>query len=158
MGNNHRFQVAVEWTGNLGSGTSSYHEYSRDHEIHGTGKPAVPGSSDAAFRGDAARYNPEELLIASLSTCHMLWYLHLCATNEIIVTAYNDSAMGEMRLDADGGGRFTSVTLRPCVKIAPGCSPEKALHLHSEANRLCFIANSVNFPVHHEARIVTSEG
>ena len=154
MGANHHFSVTVEWTGIRGPGTSHYSAYSRDHEIAGTGKPVVPGSSDPAFRGDAARYNPEELPIASLSACHMLWYLHLCAVNEVVVTAYSDSATGEMQLDADGGGRFVSVKLRPRVSIAPGCSHETAMSLHGEANRLCFIANSVNFPVHHEAEIV----
>ena len=158
METNHRFSVTVEWTGNRGSGTSNYRAYSRDHEIAGPGKPVVPGSSDPAFRGDAARYNPEELLIASLSACHMLWYLHLCAVSEIVVTAYSDSATGEMHLDADGGGKFSSVTLRPRVSIASGCSRETAMSLHSEANRLCFIANSVNFPVHHEAEIVPARG
>ena len=155
MGENHHFSVTVAWTGNQGSGTSDYKAYLRDHEIGGAGKPVLPGSSDPAFRGDAARYNPEELLIASLSACHMLWYLHLCAVNEIVVTAYNDSARGEMLLDADGGGRFTSVTLQPRVTIAPGFSRELAMSLHNEAHRLCFIANSVNFPVHHEAEILT---
>lgn len=155
MGTNHHFSVTVEWAGNLGSGTADYREYSRNHEIGGTGKPVVPGSSAPAFRGDAARYNPEELLIASLSACHMVWYLHLCAINEVVVTAYSDSAAGELQLDAGGGGRFASVTLRPRVSIAPDCSRETAMRLHSEANRLCFIANSVNFPVHHEAEIVS---
>lgn len=153
MGDNHHFSVTVEWTGNRGMGTSDYKAYSRDHEIIKAGKPVVPGSSDPAFRGDAARYNPEELLIASLSACHMLWYLHLCALNQVVVTGYTDSAGGEMQLDADGGGRFCSVTLRPCVTIAPGCSRETAMGLHSAAHRLCFIANSVNFPVHHQAEI-----
>ena len=155
MGDNHRFAVTVEWTGNLGPGTSNYRAYSRNHEISGAGKAVVAGSSDPAFRGDAARYNPEELLIASLSSCHMLWYLHLCAVNDVVVTAYTDSADGEMQLDADGGGRFVSVMLRPQVTIRAECSRETAMRLHGEANRMCFIANSVNFPVHHEARIVT---
>jgi organic hydroperoxide reductase OsmC/OhrA len=158
METTHRFSVTAAWAGNLGSGTSDYKAYSRDHKIGGAGKPEIPGSSAPEFLGDEARYNPEELLIASLSTCHMLWYLHLCAVNEVVVTAYIDSATGEMRLDADGGGRFTSVMLRPRVTIAPGCLIEKAMDLHAEASRLCFIANSVNFPVHHEAEIVTSAG
>ncbi len=84
MGKSHRFSVTVEWTGNRGSGTANYRAYSRDHEIGWAGKPVVPGSSDPAFRGDAGRYNPEELLIASLSACHMLWYLHLCAVNDVL--------------------------------------------------------------------------
>lgn len=155
MGDRHGFSVTVEWTGNLGSGTSNYRAYSRDHEISGEGKPAMPGSSDPAFRGDASRYNPEELMIASLSSCHMLWYLHLCAVNNVAVISYTDAATGIMALDADGGGRFESVTLRPRVCIAAGSERATALRLHSEAQRLCFIANSVNFAVHHAPEIIT---
>ena len=156
MGDHHLFAVAVEWTGSQGTGTSSYRAYSRDHEISGAGKPVIPGSSDPAFRGDAARYNPEELMIASLSACHMLWYLHLCAVNHVVVTAYTDAADGLMTLDEDGGGRFASVTLRPRVTIEAGSDAGIARDLHREAHRLCFIANSVNFPVHHEPRIFTA--
>ena len=155
MGDRHSFTVTVEWTGNRGTGTANYRAYSRDHDIRGAGKQAIPGSSDPAFRGDPARYNPEELLIASLSSCHMLWYLHLCAVNDVVVTAYTDAAAGIMALDADGGGRFASVTLRPQVTIEAGSDRETAMRLHSEAQRLCFIANSVNFPVHHEAVILS---
>ena len=153
-GKKHNYLVAVDWTGNRGTGTESYRGYGRDHVISAAGKAEIAGSSDPAFLGDKARWNPEEMLVGALSACHMLWYLHLCAVNEVVVTAYSDSATGEMQLDADGGGRFVSVKLRPRVSIAPGCSHETAISLHGEANRLCFIANSVNFPVHHEAEIV----
>ena len=155
MRENHDFSVTVEWTGNQGFGTSTYKSYTRDHEIGAEGKPIVPGSSDPAFRGDASRYNPEDLLIAALSACHMLSYLHLCAVNQVVVTTYRDSASGVLHLDPDGGGKLTSVTLRPKVSITPVSNPAMAMSLHNEAHRLCFIANSVNFPVHHEAEIVT---
>ena len=143
----HRYATRVTWTGDLGSGTSGHRAYKRDHEISAAGKPAVLGSSDPAFRGDPARYNPEELLVASLSACHMLWYLHLCAEAGVVVTGYVDDAEGTMAETADGGGRFTNVTLRPRVRVAAGSDRALAASLHERAHHLCFIANSVNFPV-----------
>ncbi len=145
----HCYQVRVEWTGNSGTGTSSYRAYKRDHEIGGEGKAqTIFGSSDPAFRGDASRYNPEELLVASLSACHMLWYLHLCADAGIVVTAYRDEAGGEMRDEV-----FQRVILRPEVAITDPARIEQALALHSEAHARCFIAKSVRFPVSHEPRV-----
>ena len=147
----HNYQISLQWTGNVGSGTSHYRAYSRNHEIGAAGKAAsIPGSSDPHFRGDAARYNPEELLVAALSACHMLAYLHLCAVNDVVVTAYEDHASGAMITAADGSGQFSSVILRPSVAITPESNAEKALTLHHEAHHLCFIANSVRFPVRHE--------
>ena len=143
----HQYAIEVEWTGNLGRGTSSYGAYSRDHRIAAPGKAAVLGSSDPAFRGDPARYSPEDLLVGSLSTCHMLWYLHLCATSGIVVQRYLDRATGVLVERPDGGGRFAEVTLRPEVSIAEGGDAELAERLHVRAHELCFIANSVNFPV-----------
>lgn len=145
----HEYAVRIVWTGDKGTGTSGYRAYTRDHEIAGIGKPVIPGSSDPAFRGDPSRYNPEELMVASLSACHMLWYLHLCADAGIIVTAYTDSAEGVMREDADGGGHFESVTLHPVVTISVG-DAALAAELHERAHKLCYIARSVNFPVHCE--------
>ena len=143
----HLYTVGVRWTGNTGSGTSGYRSYKRDHEIHAAGKPPIPSSSDPAFRGDASRYNPEELLVASLSACHMLWFLHLCADTGVVVTDYQDQAEGTMAETDDGGGHFTQVTLRPAVRVAAGADKESASRLHEKAHQLCFIANSVNFPV-----------
>src|ERR1700722_16738695 len=121
MGKTHHYKVTVEWTGNTGSGTSGYKAYERRHEISaGTKKPAIPGSSDPNFHGDAARWNPEELLVASLSACHKLWYLHLCSEARIVVTAYVDHAEGVMEETADGSGRFARVVLHPQVTLAPG--------------------------------------
>src|SRR5918911_3431409 len=113
----HSFEVNLNWTGNTGEGTSAYTSYQRAHEISAEGKPAIPCSSDPAFRGDKSRYNPEELLVASLSACHMLWYLHLCAEAHVVVTAYSDRASGTMKLRADGGGSFTEVILKPAATI-----------------------------------------
>ena len=151
----HRYETVVEWTGNTGSGTSGYRAYSRQHDISSPSqpKPPIPGSSDPGFRGDATRWNPEELLVASLSACHQLWYLHLCADAGLVITSYIDRAEGVMVEDDDGGGRFRRVVLRPSITFAPGTDLNRARELHHEAHRLCFIANSVNFPVEHEPEL-----
>ena len=146
----HRYETTVTWTGNTGTGTSGYRNYERAHEVTVDGKPPIPGSSDPAFRGDAARWNPEELLVASLSQCHMLWFLHLCATNGLVVTEYRDHAAGMMAETADGGGQFQQVVLRPQVRFAAPEHADRARPLHEQAHKLCFIASSVNFPVHCE--------
>lgn len=143
----HMYPATITWTGNTGSGTSSYRAYSRDHEIAFPGKSVLSGSSDAAFRGDATRYNPEEMLVAALSACHLLAYLHDCATAGVVVTDYVDHAEGTMEEDAGGGGRFTQVVLRPEVTISPESDPGAARHAHHTAHERCFIASSVNFPV-----------
>jgi organic hydroperoxide reductase OsmC/OhrA len=151
----HAYRTSLRWTGDLGRGTADYRAYSRDHEHSAPGKStAIPGSSDPHFRGDGSRYNPEELLVAGLSSCHMLWYLHLCAEAGIVVTGYVDDAVGEMRENPDGSGEFVGVTLRPQVTVAACSDLDKALHLHHEAAKLCFIARSVNFPVAHEPVVV----
>lgn len=150
MKGQHHYSLQVCWTGNRGSGTSGYREYSRDHTVSGPGKPDLHGSSDPAFRGDSSRYNPEELLLASLSACHMLWYLHLCAEAGITVTSYEDHPTGTMTESADGGGYFTEVTLRPQTAFSGDWSAEQASALHRKAHERCFIARSVNFPVYHD--------
>lgn len=143
----HRYHVTVTWTGNTGSGTSGYRAYERAHIISAAGKSDIPGSSDPSFRGDCARWNPEELFIASLSACHKLWYLHLCAVEGVIVTSYVDKAEGTMIEDDAHGGRITSLTLRPDVVIAAAGDINKARALHGDAHAACFLANSVNFTV-----------
>lgn len=149
-GKQHRFHAQLTWTGNLGSGTSGYQAYSRNHSIGGPGKPDIPCSADPVFRGDGSRYNPEEMLVASLSSCHMLWFLHLCAVAGVVVLEYSDNASGIMEMREDGGGFFVSVTLRPEVKLSDTAMIEKVDALHHRSHELCFIANSVNFPVHIE--------
>jgi organic hydroperoxide reductase OsmC/OhrA len=146
----HTYAVQIEWTGNQGSGTSSYRAYSRDHCISAPGKTAILGSSDPAFRGDATRWNPEELLVASLSACHKLWYLHLCAEAGIVVQAYGDTPIGVMVEVPGGAGQFESVTLRPHAVLASGSDEAKARRLHDDAALMCFVARSVSFPVGHE--------
>ena len=151
----HSYEVAVEWQGNRGTGTSDYKSYGREHVITASGKPDIAGSADRAFRGDIDRWNPEEMLLAALSQCHMLSYLHAAATHGIVVTAYTDAASGIMEQTADGGGHFVSATLRPVVSIAAG-DPELAQHIHEQASAQCFIASSVNFPVLHEPTVLRS--
>jgi organic hydroperoxide reductase OsmC/OhrA len=151
MGRTHHYTATVTWTGNKGTGTSGYRDFSRDHEVSGDGKPVLLASSDPAFRGDPSRYNPEELLVAALSECHMLWFLHLAATSGVVVTEYVDRAAGTMAENADGSGQFTEVVLRPEVTVsAPGMVAATDA-LHERAHQMCFIARSVNFPVRHEA-------
>ena len=145
----HDYKAIITWTGNTGNGTADYRGYERSHEISIPGKPIIPASSDPSFRGDKSRYNPEEMLVASLSSCHMLWYLHLCSVAGVVVLEYSDEATGIMTETADGGGYFKEVTLRPKVIVADNTMIAKANELHHEANKKCFIANSVNFPVLH---------
>ncbi len=152
----HRYELLVVWTGNRGEGTASFRGYSRDHEVHAEGRPPLPGSSDPAFRGDPSRYNPEQLLVASLSQCHMLWYLHLCSTSGVVVTDYRDAAEGVMAEERGGSGRFVEVVLRPRVTVERPEMVELAERLHGDASRMCFIANSMAFPVRHEP-VVTAE-
>lgn len=156
MEKEHSYTITVEWTGNLGLGTQDYRAYSRNHEIRGNGK-VVPGSSDPAFRGDASRFNPEELLVSTLSSCHMLWVLHLCAEAGIVVTSYTDQASGTMQEKADGSGEFIEVTLRPRMTITDFTRIMDAMDVHDKAHKLCFIARSVKFPVHHEPVIVPED-
>jgi len=146
----HHYTTQLQWTGNRGEGTKNYTAYDRNHVISLQNKPAFNASSDPQFRGDGTKYNPEELLVASLSSCHMLWFLHICANAGVIVTGYEDHATGKMQEDADGGGRFIEVLLQPVVWIKGKCEPEKVKLLHAEAHKKCFIANSCNFPVKHQ--------
>ncbi|MEX6686052.1 OsmC family protein [Danxiaibacter flavus] len=147
MAKTHHYQTSLNWTGNTGQGTKSYTSYERSHIIAVENKPEIPASSDPSFRGDKTRYNPEELLVASLSSCHMLWYLHLCSEAGIIVESYSDTAKGEMTEEANGSGRFTEVILYPEVVISDAAKLELANELHEKAHQYCFIANSCNFPV-----------
>ncbi|WP_340202126.1 OsmC family protein [Ascidiimonas sp. W6] len=152
----HPYKIKVEWIGNQGEGTLNYKSYSRNHTIYGVGKyQEILASSDPSFLGDKSKYNPEDLFLSSIATCHMLWYLHLCSANKIIVTAYVDNATAVMTEKENGSGQFTEVMLHPHVKITDANMIAKANQLHTEANKMCFIANSVNFKIgHHPTTIV----
>jgi len=167
----HTYQLNVTWTGNTGDGTATYRSYRRDSETVAAGSPAerseapgagqantagpptLPGSSDPSFRGDPTRWNPEQLLVASVAQCHLLWYLHLCAVNHVVVAAYTDSPIGVMAETPDGGGHFTGITLYPQVSVTSPDMVTRAEELHAQAHQLCFIANSVNFPITHQPLI-----
>jgi organic hydroperoxide reductase OsmC/OhrA len=156
MARQHTYSITTTWTGNTGLGTSGYRNYERSLEMSAVGKPSILGSSDPAFRGDRTRWNPEDLLVASLSSCHQLWYLHLCADAGVMVLEYVDHATGIMEEWSDGGGQFVLVTLKPKVLVAAGCDLDKALALHQAAHGKCFIARSVHFPVTCEATITAA--
>jgi organic hydroperoxide reductase OsmC/OhrA len=149
MHGEHHYKSTIKWTGNRGTGTDNYRSYERSHQIIIENKPAILGSSDPAFRGDRTKHNPEDLLVSSLSACHMLWYLHLCSEAGVIVLDYTDNATGIIIETSNGGGQFTEVTLNPIVIVKESFMVEKANELHKKANELCFIAKSVNFPVRH---------
>lgn len=152
----HNYALKINWTGNSGSGTNSYKSYERSFEVSVDGKEIINGSSDPSFNGDKTKYNPEELLLASISSCHMLWYLHLCADDGIIVTSYIDNAEGIMVENDNGGGKFEQVILKPVISVTENSMIEKAIILHAKANKLCFVANSVNFRISHQPVILTN--
>lgn len=152
----HHYTLTSTWTGNSGTGTSGYRDYRRDVSITVDGKPEILASADKPFRGDPSRWNPEDMLLASLSECHLLSYLHACVTAGVVVVSYRDDATGVMRENGAGGGAFVEVTLHPQVVVAEASMIDAAERAHVQANAWCFIANSVNFPVRHEATITAS--
>ncbi len=154
----HTYRSTIRWTGDRGSGTSGYREYDRLYDVLVDGKQPIAGSSDPLFRGDPTRHNPEDLLVASVSACHMLWYLHLCADAGVIVVDYVDDCDGSLAENADGSGRFTAITLRPRVTIAAGSDPDRAVAIHTDANRMCPLAASMAFPVRHEPTVFVASG
>lgn len=153
MAKSHDYAASVTWTGNTGQGTASYRAYGREHEIAIHGKPTILGSADAAFRGDAAKWNPEDMLVASISTCHMLWFLHLASEAGWIVERYEDRVEGTMEMNANGSGQFRSAKLHPVATISAG-DPALLDDLHHRAHEMCFIARSLNFEIGCEARVV----
>ena len=146
----HQYRLHATWTGDRGSGTSGYRDYDRSVSLEVDGKPLLEASADKPFRGDPAKWNPEELLLGALSECHLLSYLHACVTTGVVVVSYRDDATGTMVEDGKGGGAFTDVLLRPRVVVADESMIDAAIAAHRQAREWCFIANSVNFPVRHE--------
>ncbi len=153
----HFYAVNIKWVGNTGAGTADYTKYLRDHVVSAIGKVDIAGSADPAFRGDPARWNPEETLVSSIATCHKLWYLHLCCDAGIVVTGYEDHATGEMTMNRDGSGQFSWVHLAPRVMIAKGGDTKLAKALHGKVGAVCFIARSMNFPIKHDAVIMVEK-
>lgn len=150
MAHEHHYSITNTWTGNTGTGTSGVRQYERSHTVSIAGKPDQHLTTDNPLVGDKSKLNPEDLLVTALSSCHLMSYLYLCALEGIIVTAYTDHAQGIMTEDASGGGRFTQVILRPVVTVADEAMVQRANELHHKAHEICYIANSVNFPVECE--------
>ena len=154
----HRYRVTATWTGDRGKGTTGYRDYARDVKIEIGGKPLLLASADKPFRGDPSRWNPEDMLVAALSQCHLLSYLHACVTAGVVVTAYRDEASGLMVEDGHNGGSFVEVVLRPHVTVADASMVDAAKRAHEQAHKWCFIARSVNFPVRHEPKVDVATG
>jgi len=147
----HIFKAALNWTSNQKQEEKTSRKYAKSHKITIEGKPVLDVSAAKAFKGDPELYNPEDLLLSSLVSCHMMSYLYVCSQNGIEVLEYSDNAEATLEVSQDGSGRFTEVRLNPKVKIANADKIQEALELHTKANQLCFIANSCNFPVLHNA-------
>jgi len=152
----HHYSVKTVWSGAAEGPARTYNNYSRDHVFEISGKPDLMGSADPAFLGDPGKHNPEDLLVASLSACHMLWFLHLATDNGIEVVAYTDVANGTMEMKSNGSGHFTNVTLKPVVIIEDASQTDMAVALHDKAHKMCFIAASMNFPVEHHPEIIAA--
>lgn len=152
----HTYELSVTWTGNRGEGTADLRGYDRSHTIRADGPPDLEGSADPGYLGDPKKWNPELLFLASISQCHMLWYLGLCARAGVVVHEYVDEPVGTMVTEPDGSGRFTRVVLRPHIVVEAPDQLDKAESLHEQAHQLCFVAQSVNFEVTHEPRIIAA--
>jgi organic hydroperoxide reductase OsmC/OhrA len=148
MAAEHVYTAELIWHGDH---TRTYEAYTRGHSVQINGKPDLVVTADPAFRGDPTLHNPEDLLLASISSCHMLTYLALCARARIDVRSYRDQVSGTLRLTPDGGGHFIEVLLRPQVVVAHEDMLPRARHFHGEVHKYCFIARSVNFPIRCEA-------
>ncbi len=156
MAGNHEYRATIRWTGNTGTGTQSYKSYERHWELASEGKQAIQCSNDPLLGGDENKYNPEDMLISALSSCHMLWYLHLCAIAGVVVTSYEDTPVAIGKVEPSGAGRFIAITLRPKIQISGTSDAQKAVDIHKQVHEYCFIARSVNFPVKIEPRIMQS--
>lgn len=152
MTSEHGYRLTTAWTGNRGAGTAGYRDYDRSVTVEVAGKPVLLGSADKPFRGDPARWNPEDLLLAALSQCHLLSYLHACVTRGVVVTGYVDEASGVMVTQGNGGA-FREAVLRPRVVVSDASMLEDAVEAHHDAHDWCFIANSVNFEVRVEPEV-----
>jgi organic hydroperoxide reductase OsmC/OhrA len=153
MNKEHHYHLQATWTGNTGKGTSDYRSYERSLTISIKNKADILGTSDTAFNSDKTKHNPEEMFLAAISSCHMFWYLHLCSEAGVTIVEYIDNAAGTMVENADGGGNFTEVFLSPSIIVSDASMVEDAKKLHHKANKLCYIANSCNFPILHHAEI-----
>lgn len=149
----HAYKSHIVWTGNTGDGTRTYKGYDRTWNIEVPGKPVIPCSNDPLLGGDPSLMNPEDLLLSSLSACHMLWYLHLASSAGITVISYHDTPIGEGEVAPNGAGRFLRATLHPVIEVEEDADIDKALSLHNEVHKYCFIARSVSFPIEYQAEV-----
>jgi organic hydroperoxide reductase OsmC/OhrA len=154
MAKTHDFTAKIVWTGDRGEGTKRYHGYDRTWRIATLGKTPIEASNDPMLGGDPSKPNPEDLLLASLSACHMLWYLHLASQAGIVVRGYQDTPLGVGETGPRGEGRFIRAVLRPTICVERGADLAKADALHTEVHAFCFIARSVNFAIGYEANYV----
>lgn len=152
----HTYSSHIEWTGNRGAGTASYRGYDRSWNIAVPGKAVIACSNDPLLGGDKSKMNPEDLLLSALSSCHMLWYLHFAAEAGVLVSAYQDSPLGQGEVAHGGAGRFVAATLRPKITVAEGTDLALAGALHHRIHEVCFIARSLNFPVEILAEFTTA--
>ncbi len=150
----HDYTTRIQWTGNRGEGTAHYKAYDRTWDIAVPGKSVVHCSNDPLLGGDPSKMNPEDLLLSTLSACHMLWYLHYASDAGIVVTSYSDAPLGVGEVGRGGAGRFVKVVLRPHVGVAAGADLAVAAAVHYRIHEVCFIARSVNFPVEYEPTFV----
>lgn len=150
----HSYVSRIVWTGNRGTGTSGYRDYDRTWNVAIPGKPVVECSNDPLLGGDPTRMNPEDMLLSALSACHMLWFLHLASDAGIAVIAYEDEPEGVAEIGKGGAGRFLSATLRPVITVIPETDTVRAEALHGRIHDVCFIARSVNFPIHCEPSFI----
>lgn len=153
--NLHQYKLSLIWTGNSGTGTSGYTNYSRSHVIQADHKVQIHCSSDPAFWGDPTQYNPEEMLVASVASCHLLWYLHLCADAKVVVLDYTDQPTGILEINDRGSGAFREITLNPKVKVLEPVMIEQGIEMHKKAHSMCFISNSLNFPILHQVQVTS---
>ncbi len=151
MAKQHEYTCRIDWTGNRGAGTRTYRGYDRTWDVVTPGKPVIHCSNDPLLGGDPALPNPEDLLLASLSSCHMLWYLHLASSAGIVVHRYTDDPLGVGEVHPDGSGQFLRATLRPTIVVDEGTDIARARAIHGDVHRYCFIARSVNFPITYAA-------
>ncbi len=156
MTTEHEYTTRVIWTGNTGEGTKTYKGYDRSWDIAAPNKPVIHCSNDPLLGGDPTLMNPEDLLLSSLSACHMLWYLHLASKEKIIVQSYKDIPVATGETLPNGTGRFLNATLRPRITVSSGSNTERAGSIHDEIHQYCFIARSVNFPVSYEPTITVT--
>ncbi|MHA7775186.1 OsmC family protein [Roseibium sp. M-1] len=154
MGKEHDYSSLIRWTGNRGEGTRTYRGYDRTWEIRTPGKPVVHCSNDPLLGGDPTLHNPEDLLLSSLASCHMLWYLHLASNAGIAVSSYEDAPVAVGETEASGAGRFLRAVLKPVITVPAGTDLARADAIHHEIHKVCYIARSVSFPVSYEARYV----